>query len=348
MKCKIHSLFLMMTPLFMVSCVEQADRVSSSKVVKSAIVREHNEQSCEVSYPARVSAAVDVNLSFRVAGVIDGFAVSEGERVRKGDVIVYMDRRDYELQLAATEAEYDGVRSEAERVIALYGEQSVSENDYDKAVNGLRRITAKLESHRNALSDATLVAPFDGYLSKRYFDRGEAVAAGMPVAQFVSSSSPELVVNITSNDYIRREAFASATASFNIFPDMSFPLRLISFAPTANLNQLYAARFAVESVEGVTPPAGISAVASLLFDVEPSSSFEVPLSGVVEREGRSYLWIVEEGVIALREVEMESILAGGVAVVKGDINDGDVVVSAGVNRLHEGERVRVSNIDNTL
>lgn len=67
-----------------------------------------------------------------------------------------------------TEAEFRQVKGEAERVIELYNRKSVPVNDYEKAVYGLRQITAKYNAHRNALEDTRLLAPFDGIFKKRF------------------------------------------------------------------------------------------------------------------------------------------------------------------------------------
>ncbi len=352
MRRKLYYAFFV--ALAMSSCVAQTSDVKSDKVVKCEAVRAYQPQRESVEYPARVESAKDVNLGFRVAGVIDGFAVEEGAFVRKGEPLVYMDRRDYETQLAATQAEYDGVKGEVDRVVAMYEEQSVAESVYDKALSGLRQITAKLEAHKNALSDATLVAPFDGYLDAKLFDRGESVAAGMPVARFVSAERPEVVVNLPAEEYMRRANIRSATASVKLFPDVEFPLRLRSFAPTANLNQLYAARFEVESQQGVTPPAGVTAMVTIGFEVAPEGSFVTALSSVVESNGGYFVWVVEDGKTSLRKVEVERVLSDGEVVLWGDLEVGEDVIVAGVDRLKEGESVKImqsgsmSNVGNIL
>ena len=149
-------------------------------MVKTETVKNY-ENELQVTYPGRVKAAADVDLAFRVAGPIIRIPVQVGSFVRKGEVIAEIDPRDYELQYKATEAEYKQIKSEAERVIELYNRKSVPENDYDKAVYGLQQITSKYNAHKNALKDTRLVAPFDGYIQKKYFDTDETVAAGMPV-----------------------------------------------------------------------------------------------------------------------------------------------------------------------
>lgn len=59
------------------------------------------------------------------------------------ELLAQIDPRDYELQLQAAEAEWQGIKAEAERVMALYADSVATASDYDKARYGLQQITAK-------------------------------------------------------------------------------------------------------------------------------------------------------------------------------------------------------------
>ena len=204
-------------------------------MVKTETVKNY-ENELQVTYPGRVKAAADVDLAFRVAGPIIRIPVQVGSFVRKGEVIAEIDPRDYELQYKATEAEYKQIKSEAERVIELYNRKSVPENDYDKAVYGLQQITSKYNAHKNALKDTRLVAPFDGYIQKKYFDTDETVAAGMPVISMIDTRYFEVEIDVPSSDYVRRHLFNRFTAVADVFPDRVFPLELIDVTKKAKLN----------------------------------------------------------------------------------------------------------------
>lgn len=98
--------------------------------------------------PGRVREDAELNLAFRVAGPISNITVREGDYVRAGQLVAQMDQRDYEIQLKAAEAQHEQVKAEAERIIELYNRNSVAENDYDKAVSGLKMVEAKVENAR--------------------------------------------------------------------------------------------------------------------------------------------------------------------------------------------------------
>jgi RND family efflux transporter MFP subunit len=284
-----------------------------------------------------------VNLAFRISGTIAKVYAKEGLFVRKGQTLAELDSRDYAIQLQATEAEYRQVKAEAERIIALYEKNGVTPNDYDKAVYGLRQITAKYEAHRNALADVKLCAPFDGYVQKRFFEAGETVGAGTPVVSMIGTGAPEVEINIPASDFIRRDRFDSFVCTADIYPGRTFPLELTGVAQKANLNQLYAVRLRIRDAEQPLPSPGMSVMASIVFKPENTAAVGIPLSAVFETDGASTVWVYDGNTrtVASRRVTLSSVPADGTAVVSEGLQAGEVVVTAGVHSLREGETVRL-------
>ena len=195
----------MLLPLlaWLVGCTGGTSKEEHTRYVKCDTVKAAGNSVTLSRFSGRVKAASEASIAFRVAGQIERMNVKQGQFVRKGTVIAELDNTDYRTQLDATQAEYNRIKSEADRVIELYGKNSVTPNEHDKAVFGLRQITAKLESHRNAFSYTRLVAPFDGYVQKILFDAGETVDTGMPVVSVVSTDNPEIEINIPAADFVR-------------------------------------------------------------------------------------------------------------------------------------------------
>jgi RND family efflux transporter MFP subunit len=296
-----------------------------------------------ISFPGKVKAASDVNLAFRISGPIAKIHVEEGRRVRKGQILVEMDSRDYAVQLDATEAEYRQVKAEAERIIALYEKNGVTANEHDKAVYGLRQITAKYEAHRNALADVNLYAPFDGYVQKRFFEANETVGAGTPVISMISTGVPEVEINISSSDFIRRDRFESFSCTVDIYPDRKFPLELIGITRKANLNQLYAMRLRMKEEAKQMPAPGMAAMVNIVLKPEHTARVNIPLSAVFEINSASTVWIYRSDTqtVESRTVRTGTVLTDGTVTVIEGLQAGETVVTAGAHSLHEGERVKL-------
>lgn len=324
--------------LSFVACKSGEENVKSIRKVKCERAYISSENHERALFPGKVVAATDANLGFRVAGIIDEASLENGAYVAQGQVLARLDSRDYALQLAATQAEYDAVSSEVERVVALYNDESVSANDYDKAVNGLKAITAKLEAHKNALADTELRAPFSGYVTSSNFSKGEAVAAGTPVVSIISASSPEITVDIPASYYLKQDSFDSAVATIELLNGSVFNLKLKGVSPKGNLNQLYKATFVVEACDGVLPSVGMSAMVEVKYAaVSDISSLVIPFSAIVNYQDECSIWVLSDGKAERRIVSLGEIANDGKALVTGDIKVGELVIIAGVNTITEGQ-----------
>lgn len=313
--------------------------------VRSVATYEVKNASGNISspFPGKVKSEGEANLAFRIAGPISRIYARPGKPVKKGEVLATLDQRDYITQLTATEAEYNSIKAQADRIIRLHQQQSVSDNDYDKAVGGLKQITQKLTAHRNALSDTRLVAPYDGYIQEPLRKEGETVGAGMPVLTIYSNSMPEVEINISAADYLNREQFDTFSCTIDAFPDKVFPLQLVSIDPIANLNQLYTVRLRFVLEKGDTPPTiGMSAMVNINYKVNDNRGVTIPMTAVWEKDGKSHVWVVEgtdKPKVHAVPVRIQEILRTGMAICSG-LQNGQKVVSAGTNTLKEGQVVK--------
>lgn len=336
-------LMLLVVLLMLSACKHEREQKQIIKTVKIELVTTYGEKK-NASYPGKVKAASEIDVAFRISGPIAKVNVIEGQYVRKGQVLAEMDSRDYAIQLSATEAEYKQIKAEAERIVQLFEKNSVSENDYDKAVSGLQQITAKYNAHENALADTKLRAPFDGYVQKRYFDTGETISAGMPVFSVISAEIPEVEINIPASEYIQRNQFDSYYCYFDLYPDRTFPLELISINKKANLNQLYAVRFKLKDEHNsFIPSPGMSTMVTILFKSENTALVSIPVTAVFEIEGKSCVWVYDEinQKINVRNIRIAEILTNGTIVVSEGLKAGESVVTVGVHNLSDNERVNL-------
>ncbi len=324
-----------------VSCRRAAPGLEIPQLVKTAEVQKY-EGECSTNYPGKIKAASDVKLAFRVAGPIIKFQAEIGEYVRKGQILAEIDPRDYKLQFDATAAEYKQIKGESERIMELYRRKSVPVNDYDKAVAALKRITALYEAHRNALNDTKLLAPFDGYVQKKFFDAHEIVNQGLPVLSMINDHYFEVDIDIPSSDYIHRENFVSFYCVADVYSGVKIPLELLEITQQANYNQLFKVRFRLKPEQKLNLAAGMSVTVTIDFMPGKDDLTLVPISALFQEGGKSYVWSYqkEDGKVNRCLVEIVEIQKDGMVLVQSELLPGSWIVSAGVNRLKEGQKVR--------
>ncbi|MDD2595674.1 MAG: efflux RND transporter periplasmic adaptor subunit [Bacteroidales bacterium] len=296
------------------------------------------------SFPGKIKANSDINIAFKVSGTIRRVAVREGSFVKKGDLLVEMDPRDYQIQFSATEAEYNQIKGEAERVISLYEKNSVSQNDYEKAKYGLEQITAKYNAHRNALQDTKLRAPYDGFVQKIIYSANETVSAGMPVVTMVGSSTPEVEINIPAGDYYRRNDFQSFYCTIDLFKGEKYPLELMGINKKANANQLFTAYFRMSIPKGLqTPTPGMAATVVINYKDNSRMQTIIPISALLSKGDTSMVWVYDEQnqSVGQRRVSGLEFCKDGKVIVSEGISQGDKIVTAGVHSLSDGMKVKL-------
>ena len=292
------------------------------------------------TYPGRTQASETSNASFRVSGTLASVPVKVGDHVRQGQVIARMDSRDYEVQLKAVTAEYESTKAECERIIALYGDNGTSQNNYDKARYGLEQITMKYQHAKDQVADCVLRAPFDGYVQTVFHESHETVSAGMPIVGLFASKGVEVVIYIPAVEYMRATDFSRFHASFDVTPGKVYNLRLLTIGQKANANQLYEVRFLLEDADKLITP-GMTAMVDILYKEEGIIPIEIPTTAVFAEGDQSYVFVYDEVSSTIRktEVRMSIIESNGmVKVVKG-LEAGQRVVTAGVHHLTDGQQV---------
>jgi len=330
----------LLSVLFVISCGDKKAADDSVATVRLDTVQVANADAT-LQFPGRVVSSKDAHLSFKTSGTISRIYVDEGSHVQAGQLVAEMDAKDYVVQLSATEAEYASIKAEAERVMSLYKDGAATASDYDKARFGLQQIESKLKNHRDLVAYCKIYAPFTGAVQRRFFNEGENVTAGMPVLMLVSQSKPEIEINLPATSYLRRSAFLSYSAQFDVLPGQTVPLKMLNVMPKANANQLYTMRLSIEGdARGVAP--GMSAWVSIVAaDTSEESETSVPATALVEDKDDCFVYIYEDKNQTVRrcDVKVLRLHTDGTAVVSGALLPGNLVVSTGANHIKSGDKV---------
>ena len=117
-------------------------------------------------------------ISSRVTGNVDQLRIVDNEYVRAGQVLVHLDPRDYLVQVAKAQANYDRAKADFDRVDALRNDVAISKQDYDQTKTSMEVAKANLDDANNQLSYCTIVAPTDGYIGNRTVNLGDRVVVG--------------------------------------------------------------------------------------------------------------------------------------------------------------------------
>ena len=183
----------------------------------------------------------------------------------------------------------------------------------------------------------------DGYIQKKFFDAHEIVNIGTPVLSMINNDYYEVNIDIPSSDFVRRESFKEFYCEADVFPGVKIPLELLDVTQQANYNQLFRVRFRMKPEEKLNLAAGMSVSVTIRFEPGQEGLSIIPISSLFQKEDKSYVWVYDTAqmTVKMNPVQVVELDKDGQVIVASDLASGTRIVSAGVNGLKEGQKVRL-------
>ena len=325
--------------------------------VRVAEIRYDKEQERN-RYVGTVQVRHEVDQAFRVGGKVVQRRVDVGHAVREGDVIAILDDTDYRLaeeaarQAAiASAAQARQADSDRKRLAALKIDGSVSASDEERAESNARTTAAaaeadakKLELARNRLAYTVLRASQSGVVTAVKFEVGQVIPEGLPVVSIANQGEPEIVVDVPEDQL---EAFKTATykASLALAPAETFDVALRELSPqAAPQTRTYRAR--LKPATARTLPLGATATLFVQYAADTTRVAAIPAAAITQSGGQPALWIAHPSQDnRAATVQLTPITVHGYRndeVLVSGPQAGDIVVTAGVQKMAPGLRVALS------
>ena len=300
------------------------------------------ESSNVINYSGIVREAHTISLGFKTAGQIKRIHVREGDYIRRGELLAELDDADYRLGVEALQIQYDQLKDEVERTSQLFIQKSISANDYEKAVAGLKQLGVELQANKNQLGYTKLYAPTDGYVQNVNFSPAEMVDAGTAVFTLLDVSHMEVVVDIPVSEYRQRDRFARYYCKA-MGIDKEMPMKLLSLTPKADGNQLYQLRLTFMEQPDKQLTAGMNVeIGIVVADTVSAHGVAVPLHAVFRDKESVCVWVFgQDSTVSKRHIVLGNTDSEGRAIVIEGLTGEERIVRAGVNVLQEGQQVRV-------
>ena len=299
------------------------------------------------SFPGRVEASDQVDLSFRVDGPLIELPVLEGDLVSKGQMVARVDPRDYRIRLDAARAEVERTDADYRRYSALYEKDAVSKAQLDQALAARDVARALAEDTEAALDDTYLRAPFASRVAETFVENYQDVQAKEPILSLVNVNQVEIVIDVPENlvasfRAVQRESrFA---ARFDAAPGREFETRVSEIATQADpRTQSFRVTFSLPQPEEVNALPGMTATVQRYPPPGEYTEIVVPAVAIFADEaGSPHVWVVDRatGTVERRPVRTGDLSdTDSIVVLEGLVPGEDIAVSA-VSQLRDGMTVR--------
>jgi RND family efflux transporter MFP subunit len=342
--------------VLLAACSKPAEKTEDIRPVR-AIKLASSDVDVNAEFSGEVRARVESRLGFRVGGKIVSRKVDVGTLVKHGQVLMQLDPQDLQLSqaqalagLRAAETNRDLAKAELQRYQELRSKSFVSqavldakESTYKAAQANVDASQAGYRGQSNQAGYAALLSDVDGVVTSVDAEVGQVVAPGTPVVRVAKAGEKEIVIGLPEDkvETLRRVQ----DVQVRLWADPKNPVagKIREISPVADpATRTYTVKVSIPD-SLAEAKLGMTAVVQFASKT-PTPQIKVPLTALFYEKSATSVWVVESGVVKLVPVAIGG-AAGNDIVLSSGVKAGQTVVTAGVNLLKPGQKVKILGDD---
>ncbi|SEJ82663.1 RND family efflux transporter, MFP subunit [Propionispira arboris] len=306
------------------------------------------------TYSGEVRGRYESQLAFQVSGKIIKRYVELGTLVNAGDVLMEIDAKDIQqtvnnnaAQVASAQSQVKLAESNLNRYRQLLDQTAISQAQYDQYVNAynvavaaLQQASAQYAQGANQMGYSLLHADKTGVVSTINAETGQVISAGQTVVTIVPTGELEIEINVPENqmEYLRKTEQIQTT--FWALPGITINGQIREVAPMADQTT----RTFKVRIHLMNPPEQIKLGMTASVQINAQTALQtmtIPLAAIYQ-DGNTptSVWVVKNNHLILQPVTIGNFGSETVEVLSG-LQLGDCIVTAGVHKLHEGQKVNI-------
>jgi HlyD family secretion protein len=324
------------------------------EAVSTSVVSE-GQASTILTATGYVEAERKADLSPKITSRITELNVTEGSRVKRGDVIARLDHTDIDAQLQDAKAAWTNTKAELDRQKSLYQQGLAPKSSLDSATALEASARAKVGYVRAQLDYTEIRAPFSGVITAKRAFVGEAVSpfgsspsgggSGGAIVSLVEFSSLYVGADVNESNLAKLSPNQPAEITLDAVPDHTYHGSLKQIVPSAD-RQKGTVRVKVafaDADEKILPD--LSSRVSFTTEQTQGKAARarvlIPKSAMVQQNGQTGVFRIVTGRAKWTEVSAGGEVQGQVEITKG-LQGGEKLIVVPADRpVRDGERVRV-------
>ena len=306
-----------------------------------------------VSLTGQIRAKDEVSLAFRIDGRVIERRVDVGDVVKPGQLVARLDPKDQQNALQTAQANLSALEAVLTQArLTFYRQQELLKDGwtpratFDEAQQKLLSAQAAVDAAQaqvriaqNQLSYTVLFADAPGAVTKKGVEPGEVVHAGQMIVELARQGGRDAVFDVPEQLIRTGPRDPVVQIALTNDPSVRATGRVREVAPQADPTT----RTWQVKVGIIDPPEAMQLGSTVTGSIKlsPPAGVEVPPNALTEANGRPAVWVVDRKsqTVSLRNVDVSRYDPAGVIISQG-LETGEVVVTAGVQVLRPGQKVR--------
>jgi len=287
------------------------------------------------------TAIHELTLMSEGSGKVVDLRFNTGDVVQTGKILASLDDELIRSQLSLSEAALSKSKSDLKKYEDLLTNDAISTQQVEDARLSLKKAETDVTTLRKQLDNASIKAPIQGTITKRFIEKGSLVIPGTPVAEIVDISRLKFIANVAESEAVQISPGQKVILTSSLFQGVEYRGTIMSVGVKAD----DAKRFPVE-IELINDPkhplkAGMFGTA--LFSVgSDRETLMIPRHAIVGSIKEPRVYVVEGDKAILRDIRIGTATDQEVEILAG-LKVGEWVVTSGQINLDHNSTVSIVN-----
>jgi len=293
------------------------------------------------NYVGTVEESSAVSLSFSGLGTVERVMASEGERVRKGQLLAVLDGGTAQNAYDVAKSTLHQAQDAYDRLKPLHGKGSITDVKFIEVESGLEKAKAMESIAKKSLEDCQLYAPMNGIIAKRSIEEGINVMPGLSAFKLVSIDEVNINVPVPENEIGSIKSGQLATITVPATGNREYRGVVDKKGVEANpVSHTYALKIKTGNPKSELMPGMVCKVFLQNDANNNDKKIIIPNKSVqISPDNRHFVWMAD-GNIATRRFITVGLLSDYGVIVENGLSEGEKLIVEGCNKISEGMTVR--------
>jgi RND family efflux transporter MFP subunit len=288
-----------------------------------------------------LEAYSEVNIATQSSGIITSLNAELGQAKSKGNLIATIDDKLKQLALQTAKVSVAKLKKDLERYENLYKGGTVTEQQLNEAQNLHDNAEIQLEQAEKQLSDATIISPINGIITKKLVEQGEYINIGSPIATIIDVSKLKVKLNVSETNVYLLKIGDKSVITTDVYPGVAFKGNISFISPKGDETHNYPVE--IEIVNSTKYPLKSGTFVNVLIGLPSNAeALYIPRESLQGSIKDAKVYVAENGKAMLRNIVVGSANDKYIQVISG-LKDGENVITAGQINLSDGKAIKIIN-----
>ena len=332
----------------MIGCSQEKEQFTTqdaeTKSIKVEIlVVKPNQEKIHLNYTGAIIPASITPLSFQLPGLVQNIYVSEGDVVKKGQVLASINKKSFQSTYDMAAASQKQAQDAYERLKQVHDKGSLPEIQWQEMNANLAKANAAAEIAQQNLNNCNITAPINGVIGTRDVEVGSTATPGISVFELVTIQKLFVRIAVPETEIRKIEKGQTAQVTIAAVSTETFTAVVKNIGVIANpFSKTYEVKLVIDNPKMIIKP-GMACDIDLKTTTI-TSKISVPFHSVIQDEkNKNYVYTVNKSnnTVTKQSVEIGLFSNNELIITKG-LSEGDIIVVAGQQKLHDQSAITIN------